>query len=264
MVYLKPLLLRKDLPIPWGSILFGLNCLIITFPLLLDFNQMKTYLLPNPDHLDLLEFVKYISCQFGHGGQNLPSWQHLITNLMNLAIIGVIIERAIGTARFIIMCFLSSFFVTIFEIAISTVGFGSSGMLYSFWIFLVIILYKEWNMEGRKVLKSPLFLFLTIMSIWAWTITILLYINPQATDLPSIFGFTNTVHLIGTLTGVLGFVVWKKPFIRNLQLIQNLKFDEFKPPKVNFKLTIITFIGFSIFTVFNLVLAGTALFQIVI
>jgi membrane associated rhomboid family serine protease len=247
------------MPVPWGSIFFGLSCLIITFPLLLDYNETKTFLLPNLEQFSILEFIKYFACQFGHGGRNLSSWVHLITNLVNLVIMGVIVERVIGTSRFIIMCFLSSFFVSIYALTISAVGFGSSGMLYSFWIFIVIILYKEWKIDKRTALKDPLFLVTAIMSIWGWTITILLYIDPQAHDIFSIFGFTNTVHLIGTLTGVLCLLVWKKPFMFNLGLVQNQQEAQLTHQEENHNLRVATIAFFGLFLVFNVVLSGYAL-----
>jgi membrane associated rhomboid family serine protease len=248
--------------VPWGTILFGLSCLIITFPLLLDYNEMKTFFLPNLEQFNIIEFIKYFTCQFGHGGRNLPSWFHLITNLVNLVIMGVIVERVIGTSRFIIMCFLSSFFVAIYALTISTVGFGSSGMLYSFWIFIAIILYKEWKNDKRGALKNPLFLFTAIMSIWAWTITIILFIDPQANDLFSFFGFTNTVHLIGTITGVLCLLVWKEPFMFNLGLVQNQKEAQLKHQEEKHNLRVATIVFFGLFLSFNVVLSGYALINL--
>lgn len=259
MSLLRPLLFKKDMLVPWGTILFGLSCLIITFPLLLDYNEMKEFLLPNLEQFNVLEFVKYFACQFGHGGRDLPSWFHLITNLVNLVIYGVIVERLLGTSRFIIMCFLSSFFVTIYALTIPAVGFGSSGMLYSFWIFTVILVYKEWKIDKKKALKDPLFLFTAIMSIWAWTVNIMMNIDPQANDLFSIFGFTNTVHLIGTITGVLCLLIWKEPFIFNLGLVQNQKEAQLKHQEVNYNLRIGTLVFFCLFLIFNIVLSGSAL-----
>ncbi|MHA1946585.1 MAG: rhomboid family intramembrane serine protease [Candidatus Hodarchaeales archaeon] len=261
MSLLKPLLFKKDMLVPWGTILFGLSSLIITFPLLLDYNGMKIFLLPNLERFNVLEFVKYFACQFGHGGRNLPSWIHLFTNLLNLVIMGVIVERVIGTSRFIIMCFLSSFFVTIYILTIPTVGFGSSGMLYSFWIFIVIIIYKEWKIDKRKALKDPLFLFTAIMSIWAWTVTIIMNIDPQANDIFSIFGFTNTVHLIGTTTGVLCLLIWKKPFLSNLGLIENQKEAQLKHQEVNHNLRVGSIVFFCLFLVFNVILSGYTLIK---
>ncbi len=160
------------------------------------------------------------------------------------------------------MCFLSSFFVAIYALTISTVGFGSSGMLYSFWIFIAIILYKEWKNDKRRALKDPLFLFTAIMSIWAWTITIILYIDPQANDLFSFFGFTNTVHLIGTITGVLCLLVWKEPFMFNLGLVQNQKEAQLKHQEEKHNLRVATIVFFSLFLDFNVVLSGYALINL--
>jgi len=262
MSLLKPLLFKKDMPVPWGTILFGLSCLIITFPLLLDYNEMKTYLLPNLEQFNILEFIKYFACQFAHGGRNLPTWFHLIINLVNLVIMGIIVERVIGTSRFIIMCFLSSFFVTIYALTIPAVGFGSSGMLYSFWIFIVIILLKEWKIDKGKALKDPLFLFTAIMSFSAWTVTIMWNIDPQANDFFSFFGFTNIVHLIGTITGVLCFLIWKEPFMFNLGQVQNQKDTQFEYQELNHNLRVATIVFFSLFVGFNVVLSSHALINL--
>ena len=259
MPLLKSLLLKKDMPVPWGTILFGLSCLIITFPLLLDFEGMKWFLLANLERFNVIEFVKIFACQFGHGGENLPSWIHLGGNLLNLIFWGLIVERVIGTSRFIIMVFVSGFFVAIYTLTIPTVGFGSSGMLYSFWVFIAIIIYKEWKIEKKKALKDPLFLFATVMTIWAWTATVIMNMNPQNADLLSIFGFTNTVHLIGTLTGVLCLLIWKKSFMFNLGLVENQKEDQLKAQQANRSLRVGTIVFFSLFLVFNIILSGFAL-----
>ena len=259
MSLLKPLLFKKDIFVPWGTILFGLSCLVITFPLLLDYNEMKDFLLPNLEQFNVIEFIKYFSCQFGHGGRNLPSWVHLLTNLVNLVIMGIIVERLIDTSKFIVMCFLSSFLVTIYALSIPTVGFGSSGMLYSFWIFIAILVYKEWKIDKSKALKDPLFLFTAIMSIWAWTVTVMMYIDPQAKDIVSFFGFTNTVHLIGTVTGVLCLFIWRETVIVNLGLVQDQKEAQLNIQQTNHYLRMGTIVFFCLFLVFNIILSGSAL-----
>jgi hypothetical protein len=175
---------------------------------------------------------------------------------------GVIVERLIGTSRFIIMCFLSNLFVTLYALSIPAIGFGSSGMLYSFWIFIAIIVLREWKIDKRKALKDPLFLFTAIMLIWAWSVTVLMNIDLQANDLLSIFGFTNTVHLIGTITGFLCFLIWRGLFMLNLELVQNQKDILFEHQGINHNLRAATIVFFTLFVVFTIVLSGNALINL--
>ncbi|MFX0063249.1 MAG: rhomboid family intramembrane serine protease [Candidatus Hermodarchaeota archaeon] len=245
MALLSNLLRSKNLDLPYGTILFVLNCLIVTIPLL--FFPVHSLFAPNPAKN---QFLQFLICQFGHGGPNLPTWYHLVPNLLGIIIIGFLVERSMGTTRYILLLASAYLAVIAYCILVNKYGLGSSGLLFSYWPFMIAILYQEWKERKRQAFKDLKFLFLLFLNIFA-------PISSIVTWTP-LWSFTNIVHFIGILTGGLLLFIWRNPYFSNLDTIsqgdkEEIIFDEFTSSHFYKKIAII---AFSTLLLCNIVIVG--------
>ncbi len=251
MALLSQLLIKKELGIPYGTILFLLNCLIVSIPLI--FLPLHSLFAPNPSKGKILQFL---ICQFAHGTLYYPTWFHLALNLIGIVFLGLLVERSIGTHRLVLLIGTSWLSVTLYCLIVNIFGLGSSGIMFSYWPFVGCILYWDWTQRHSRVFRDPLYLVTLTLVIFGLIISIL-YWGP--------FHFTNMAHYTGILTGTILLFIWRKPFFSNLDEFVNSENEDIKvglsARDLLFKK--IAIFAFSIWLVCNtLIVSGLLLYSI--
>ncbi|MHA1989342.1 MAG: rhomboid family intramembrane serine protease [Candidatus Hodarchaeales archaeon] len=204
----KRLFTERELPIPFGTVIFAISCIIVTLPLL--FFPLHKEFTPNPSRNQFFQFIINL---FGHGSENFDTLFHLLPNLVGIILLGTILERSIGTIRFGILLVSSWFTVTLFQLFVNIYGLGSSGIFYSWFPFILVILYYDYKQDS-SVVKNPFFLLILVASLYSVFITPFYW-----AQFGGLFYFTNSVHYVAMITGVIILYFWKKQFFQNLDKI---------------------------------------------
>ena len=129
------------------------------------------------------EYWRFITCTLLHG--NLI---HLFLNLTALYIFGQEVESIYGTARFLLLCFLSSWGASLASYTFSTgVAIGASGTIFGIIGALIIFFYRQKEKVTGANLKFKSMYTLVIINL------VLGFLLPK---------IDNSAHIGGLITGL--------------------------------------------------------------
>ncbi|MGE5550545.1 MAG: rhomboid family intramembrane serine protease [Bacteroidota bacterium] len=143
-----------------------LSCCVITIPLLI---QPKLYEVLGCDTSVRQFFWQYLTSSFAHGAPVNPvppTLPHFLGNALMIALLGAVIERVLGSGRFLLLTLATLATHTIWKTTAGG-GNGASGFCWGYTVFIVPILYWEWRQRRKEVLRDPLYLGLAALTAFA-------------------------------------------------------------------------------------------------
>jgi uncharacterized protein len=149
----------------------------------------------NSDAVDNFEIWRFVSAMFLHGGM-----VHLMYNLFALLLFGFILEKLIGSKKFLIVFFVSGIVANLVSVNFYGSSLGASGAIY--------------GVLGAIIILRPM------MMVWAFGVMMPMFIAGIlwiVGDIMGVFGFGkegvgNIAHLSGIGFGLL-FGLWSRFFV---------------------------------------------------
>ena len=210
---ISDLFIRKKLGVPNISLILIACCLIVSVP---------TYFSPRLYYVfgasmfgtqPAYFWQNYITSHFEHGSffveaqitQGVPLLVHLISNIAVVGLFGSIVERLLGTTKFLLLSVIAALSSVAASIAINSFGNGVSGIAWSYGPVVFVIIIKLYKHDRKRLLKDLMFYISILLFFMMWVFI-------------SVMGgwTTNYYHLISTLVGI-GFVIVNKNVI-NIRL----------------------------------------------
>jgi membrane associated rhomboid family serine protease len=210
---LTRILLHGGTGFPFVSLGLALSCIVISLPQYFHPNlyTVLSFLPANP------RWWQFFTFQFSHG-EPVMGVPHLISDVLSILFFGTIIERLLGSGRFIVLSLatFSTCFICV-ELLGSTVANGASGIFWGYLVFILPVLMWIWKKEQSKVFQDIFYdlagvnaLFMIIgVAIFSWITT------------HTIINNTNIVHSVSVITAVPLFFLWRKPLEENLDHVEN-------------------------------------------
>jgi hypothetical protein len=203
----------KGLPKPYVSFFLSLSCLVISIPITFNTGFYNTFALWSGTS----RIWQYLTFQFCHGEPGNPNiWPFLLTNILFILIFGIVIERLIGSGKFLILCFstYSVFLIrTVFQS--NSVSNGASSICWGYMTFIIpIIIWIISKNRMRSFLDSSQLLAALLALFGLFGLSIILYISEK-----TIFNSTNMIHLTSILTAIPFFLIWRKEIFQNINKI---------------------------------------------
>lgn len=208
---LKPFVTKPYLT----AILIALNFLLFVFEIKMGTGQdyptlYKLGVLVMPDVITSGEWWRLISNQFLHYGA-----YHLASNMLNLVLIGPIVEYILGKWRYLLVYMVSGTGACLVIVLLTEAGLqprafglGASGAIMGVTGALIAIFLRSWWNEGAKIARNLLILLLFLeFAIITWGVMSL----PED---------SNIVHIVGLILGFLIAIRLKH---------RTLKSDKFLP-----------------------------------
>jgi len=165
----------------------------------------------NKKSIDNFEIYRFITAIFLHG-----SLIHLMLNLFALLFFGAILEKKIGSKKFILIYFFSGIFANLISVFFYKASLGASGAIYG--ILGALIVIEPFMMVFSFGIMMPMFL-----AGFLWIIANIL-------EGIGVIGNTNTeniAHLSGIAIGIiLSFLILKKNFKNSFKKNQNILSEE--------------------------------------
>lgn len=168
-----------------------------------------------------------VSGLFLHGSPQLSlagSIGHLLFNLMLILPFGVLIEKLIGSRRFLtaFICFWAVNIITFYMMAVIVTpkgevahGAGISGVAFSYGVIGLYILIKLTMIAKRQVFKQGSFYLLTSIAI-----AMLIMINPYIAGIASM-----VIHLVAVISGAVFLMIQHQNIDTSLIEQQKQKLD---------------------------------------
>ncbi len=216
---------KKKLGIPWISILLILTCFAVWVATLTDNNLWVVF----ATHSHPIYFWQYFSGLFQHSFS--PKWFytiHFVSNISVIVLFGVMIERIIGTKKYLLLNFLSGcigliyFFVNRMNHEHSTFN-GISVIVWSYAPLALMILLQIYRFN-KQVIKEKMFFLMVFELFFMWIfVTIVDFLGSNT---------SNDNHLVATIVGIVFMIVYKNT--TKLSISKVLKSD-ICCPKCNFK-----------------------------
>ncbi|MCR4797977.1 MAG: rhomboid family intramembrane serine protease [Lachnospiraceae bacterium] len=189
---------------PANTTLVVVNTLIYLYMILTgdpsDLNYMYAHgaMVSDPEILNG-EYWRMISCAFLHFDNS-----HIFNNMIMLLFLGVYVERAFGTLRYLLIYFFCAFsgsfvsYIAAMEGETLVVSGGASGAIFGIMgALLFVILYKKGRYEGLTMKR---YLFMIVISLYYGFATA---------------GVDNLAHVGGFIAGFLaGFLLFPRGFKR--------------------------------------------------
>ncbi len=213
---LEEIYYKRKLGMPYITLLIVITCSIVSIPTFFNHELYEVF----ASHGTVMFWWQYFSGNFEHclgpmNGLKEFFWAHYLGNMFMFIVNGVILERIIGNKK---MFFLigSALIVTciegrIFYGAPGDTGAGASGMAWAILPSAFCIWIQSIKVERKKSLKSPLFYIMGWSFIMGWIII----------TLGSSWEGTNRSHVIATIIGILGYILYKKDIKAGMRQISN-------------------------------------------
>lgn len=184
----------KSAPLGMGVIIF-INCAIFIYQLI-NHESMDEPLVAINWGANFAPFTlndepwRLVTSMFLHFG-----WFHIIANMYSLFVLGVALERRIGSTTFLILYFLSGILGSIFSINwnLFVMSAGASGAIFGLYGFDIVLLLAA-NKKDPKAIRNIILNFI----IYVAAISLL----------GSQFHFDNAAHFGGLICGVLIAVIF--------------------------------------------------------
>ena len=165
-------------------------------------------LLLNQNAVSGFEIWRFLTAIFVHGGII-----HLMYNIFALALFGSMLEKFVGSRRFLLVFFLSGIIANIVSINFYTSSLGASGAIY--------------GILGTLVVLKPL------MMVWAFGFPMPMFIAGIIWVAAGVFGVFvpvdntgNIAHLSGIAVGFLFGIVYRFILGRKRQMQQKVQINE--------------------------------------
>ncbi len=158
----------------------------------------------------------YITSHFEHGSffvetqitQGLPLLVHLISNIIVVGLFGSIVERLLGTFRFLLLSLIAALTSIAASLAINSFGNGVSGIAWSYGPIVFVIIVKLFNHDRKRLLKDFMLYISILLFFMMWV-----FISVRS-------GWTtNYYHLIATLVGICFIVINKNVIVKRIKEI---------------------------------------------
>lgn len=203
---ISDLLYRKKLGIPYISYILIACCLVVSIP---------TYFFPRLYYVfgasmfgqrSAYFWQNYITSHFEHGSffvetqitQGVPLLLHLISNILVVGLFGSIVERLLGTLKFVLLSLIAVLSNIAASFAINSFGNGVSGIAWSYGPIVFVIIVKFFNHDRERLLKDFMLYISMLLFFMMWV-----FISVRSS------WTTNYYHIIATLVGI-SFIVINK------------------------------------------------------
>ncbi|MEK6889376.1 MAG: rhomboid family intramembrane serine protease [Nanoarchaeota archaeon] len=174
--------------------LSGICVLIFIFQIIPGFTELFVL-----DQDKYLQVWRYLSAIFLHGGI-----VHLMYNLLALVLFGSILEKFIGSKRFLLVFFVSGVLANIISINFYSSSLGASGAIFG--VIGALVIVRPWMTVWAFNLPMPM-----IVAGILWAIGDLIgavaFLSGNALS-----NTGNIAHLSGMLFGIILGFIYKKPF----------------------------------------------------
>lgn len=139
---------------------------------------------------------------------------HLIYNLLLVVPFGILVEKVVGSKRFILLSISAWLVNTIFTLILfivitpkgeTSLAAGASGLVFSFMpvgMFIIFMLGKKYGF--KKLFKQISFYLLLQMAI----ITLIIALSPSVAGVTGIWSMI--IHLLSILVGIIFSILYKK------------------------------------------------------
>lgn len=194
---------RKKLGTPWISILLILTCFIVWVATLTDDNLWVVF----ATHSRPIYFWQYFSGLFQHSFS--PKWfytVHFASNISVIALFGVIIERIIGTKKYLLLNILSGciglmyFFLSHINHEYNSTFNGISAIVWSY-APLALMILMQLHKLNKQVIKEKMFFLMVFELFFMWIfVTVMDFLGSNT---------SNDNHLVATIVGVAFLLAYK-------------------------------------------------------
>ena len=194
---------KKKLGIPWISILLILTCFIVWIASLIDNNLWSVF----ATHSHPIYSWQYFSGLFQH---NLfPRWFytiHFISNISVITLFGVMIERIIGTKKYLLLNILSGsiglvfFYISHINQESNSTFNGISVIVWSYAPLVCLILIQLYKLN-KKIIKEKMFSLMVFELFFMWVFVTVMDLLGSNTS--------NKYHLVATIVGIVFLIVYK-------------------------------------------------------
>ncbi|MFW9994028.1 MAG: rhomboid family intramembrane serine protease [Candidatus Odinarchaeota archaeon] len=197
---------------PFATLFLVLSCCIISLPLLVF--QLHDVFGGEPTYP--WEIITY---HFGHGNPYYPSdriytFFHFIGNVSIFLFCGMLVERCLGTLRFVLLTASAAMTTSIYLFIWNSFGLGASGITWSYTPFTAYFLLNQYQKNKVQSFKKPVFLLAIFFIVLTWLL-VPLYFSPLF-GTSSIINVGNVSHSIVTVTGFVFLLLWRSSFRENL------------------------------------------------
>jgi membrane associated rhomboid family serine protease len=201
-------LLRARLGFPWASMLLVAGCVLTTLPMLFSSHY---YLIlgagneqaDNPN----IRWWHTVVTTFVHGGGFPGVTVHLAINCAMLLVLGVLLERALGTGRFFALCATCLGLSWVLKVVLHRYAHGISSVVWAFVIFAPVFLGHAWRVDRGRAFRDPALLAVVLLFVIG------------------LLGLVNTWHTVAMVAGMPFLFAWRTVLRDNLR-----KLDQGRAP----------------------------------
>jgi len=164
----------------------------------------------NQRALTNFEFYRFLTAIFLHG-----STTHLLFNLFALFFFGLVLEKTIGTKRFMITFFATGIIANIISVNFYNSSLGASGAIY--------------GVIGAVAILRPMMMVFSFGAIIPMFLAAIIYVAADILRAFGAFGPTNVgsiAHLSGIAIGFLIGIYYRNKFKNPRKQKMEIKFDE--------------------------------------
>ncbi|GAA0179579.1 hypothetical protein SH2C18_24210 [Clostridium sediminicola] len=192
---------KKKLGIPWISMILVLTCFTVWIATSVDNNLYYVFVTASKPKY----FWQYFSGTFQH--TLYPRWffyVHFLSNMSVILLFGTIIERIIGSKKYLLLSFVSGSLVLItyyiiFGDKLNSTLVGISGVVWSYGPVVFYILIQIYKQNKQQVIHDKLFYLMIVELFFIWIFI---------TALSSIY--TVIWHLVATIVGIVFTIILKE------------------------------------------------------
>ncbi len=178
---------------PLLSALFLLSCVIVTLPTAMDPVFYRVFGgEPSPTYV-----WQYVTHNFEHGPVD-PIGAHLLGNALAIVVFGVLAERVLGRARFLLLTITVLAVHTVFLAVSHRYGNGASGITCVYPPIALVVMGRILRTRGRKALKDWAFWVVGAML----ALMLAVYLSRSLEQ--------NLTHINATVVGFLFAFVWRQ------------------------------------------------------
>lgn len=195
---------------PIVSIILIITCTIVTIPTCFENELYHIFVMQSKPYF----FWQIFSGIFEHS--IFPSWfiwPHFLGNMSIVILLGILIERLIGSNKMLVLTVLAAISnVLFFQMRYKgqfNQGSGASGIVYAYAPIALYILIKYIKESKYNYKKDILFYILAAEFIFIWV-----FITAKSS-----WSGTNIYHFIATIVGVLFLISFKKQIDQELSSI---------------------------------------------
>lgn len=198
------LLYRKKLGFPYVSLILIISCMIVSIPTY--FKPTLYFVIGGSESTNYL-WQNVFTSLFEHGNylveiglfQGLSLTKHLMTNILVIAIFGVISERILGTTKFLLLTVVAAFCSIITRFFLGSFGNGISGIAWSYAVVVAFIFIQLYKTEGRKIWHDIMHYVCLFFFFMMW---IVISIASEWT--------TILIHFVASIIGLSFTIFWSK------------------------------------------------------